>query len=424
MEDKKKLFPNLKKKEEDGNVFTDLFEKGKDSEVKDDVVDSVVKKSERKGPILGPKPKTGDVQVSDKPFRLGLGLIKLSVFLWVLFFAASYLTMGASFDFLGLNIGSASEAYFEDIKDVQAELNADNYLISYYYLDSFAYLADSYLYKHAQYDSNYTSSAEKAELEDDIFELESDLSLALTMAQNRLSQSVTPEGVEVHTTFSPEIEFKAATEDFLEEKIASLSEKSADPDILLEIRGLNGALALLQNGVFVKNILATQTSEELSHDTVSELVADFSRITTDDFTLISQIKNNRQNWSEIIMEIENITKDVDPLYGTSVESDLNYSSYSIDSDSNTISLQGSTSTDDTRNFTLIANLIDALEQSDMFSNVVERSFSKTEKSSKSDSSYEASFRLSFGIQDGEDLRDTVFILYENKDESTPVSRTE
>lgn len=426
MADKKKLFPDLKKKEESGNVFTDLFDKEKDSEAKkqDDIVDSVVKKSGEKGPILGPKPKTGDVKVAERPSSLGGGVLKLLVFFWILTFGAAYLTMGASFDVLGVNLSVKADELSSDLLDAQAELNVNNYLIAYYYLDSFAYLADSYLYKQSQYDSSYTSTTDKTSLEGDITELKSDMVVALAAAQEKLSEDVLPEDITIETEFSAEVAFKEATSVYLENEIEELESgtSSEDADIQLEIRALEGALTLLENGVFVNELLDLPTDDSLTSDDVSDLVSDFSEITEDNFTVISKIKSDRQKWSEIIRELEDITKEVDPLYGTSVESDIQYSSFSLDLDSKSISLQGKTYTDDSRNFTLIANLIDALEQSEMFMNVAERSFSKSEGSSNDDAQYLASFRLAFDIQEGEDDRDAVFALFEEEEEAEPVSR--
>ncbi len=410
MADKKKLFPKLAKKEAKGNVFTSLFDedKAKKDDSQSEVVDSVMKKTTKKGSILGPKPKTDNLKIAERPSSLGGSLFKLVVFLWVLVLVGSYLTMGASFDVAGLNQTLASEDSVSDIKEAQAEFNADNYLVAYYYLDSFAYLADSYLYKKSQYESAYTSSNTKASLEPEIEELETDLMLALSLVQERLAVEIVPEGIEIEGDIATEMLFKEATVEYLEELAGDLGGDSEDVDVQLELAGLNGALALLKNGAFVKEVVSADS------DSISEIVDGFGDITSDNFTIISGIKSDRQNWSEIIKEIESVTKEVDPLYGTSVQSDISYSSYGFDSSAKTISLQGSTTTDDTRNFTLIVNLIDALEESSLFMDIEERSFSKSDSSEEESTEYEARFRLEFSIQDGEDSRDASFSLEEEE----------
>lgn len=418
---KKKLFPQLKKQDEakaadatpeatkealEGNVFTNLFDEEKGKENTDnDVADSVMKKSGIKGPILGPKPKTDNLNISEKPSSFGGSMLKLVVFLWLLLLVGSYVTTTASFDVAGLNQTLASENSLDELMTAQAELNADNYLVAYYYLDSFAYMADSYLYKTSQYESNYTASNTKTTLEADLSELSSDMVVALEMAQDRLNQGVSPKGITVDSELSTDVLFKEATMNYLEAEISALSSgaSSSDADVQLKISGMNGALSLLKNSAFVKEVLSADMAS------VAEIVDGLSDITQDNFTVISKIKSDRQKWSEIIQEIQTITKKVDPLYGSSVASDISYSAYGFDTLNKTISLQGSAITDDSRNFTLIVNLIDALEQSPLFMNVDERSFSKSD-SSNADNEYQAKFRLEFEIQEGEDSRDAMFTL--------------
>ena len=407
-QDKKKLFPNLAKPAQEvqtGNVFTSLFDEEKaKSKGASDVVNSVMKKASPKESILGPRPKTDSLGIVEKPIAFGNSFLKLVIFLWVVLLAGSYFTLGASFDLGGLNQSLAEEENLTDIKQAQAKLNANNYLVAYYYLDSFAYMADSYLYKKAQYESDYTSSNKKTELEDELVQLEDDLMLALEMAQAGLNESVSPKGVEIKTDISSDVVFKEATSSYLEVEIVKLQENAEDSDVKIEIAGLNGALALIKNGAFVKEILSADINS------VQEIVNGLSNITEDDFTLISKIKSNRQIWSDIIQEIETITKKVDPLYGTSVQGDINYSSFTFNSGTKTVLIQGKTLTDDTRNFTLIANLTDTLEQSPLFMNVQERSFSKSESSNDSNTEYEASFKLEFQVQEGDDSRDAVSTL--------------
>lgn len=433
---KKRVFPKLKKsgdsapapteeQKTEGNVFTDLFDKEKEATggKQDDIVDSVVKKSEGNKSVLGPKPKVSDVKVEERPISFGGSFMKLMIFLLLVLFAGGYAAMGSSWSFGGANFSVKSDELVADLKNTQAEFNTNNYLVAYYYLDSFAYLGDSYIYKYDQYDSDYISLSEKTELAAEIVELEEDMILALEMAQERLNQSLISAGVTIQTELTPTVEFKEATISYIEEELDDLETGviSEDSDVLLEIRGLQGALALLQNGAFVNEVLDVNTEDGVDYGTVSGLITDFSTVNEDNFTIISQIKTSRMEWSEIIKEIEEITKEVDPLYGTSVESDINYASYSLESEAKSIVIQGGTSTDDTRSFTLISNLIDALEQSSMFANIENRSFSKTESSDDNDVQYESSFRLSFEIQEGEDERDATFTLEEEEEEEA-VSR--
>lgn len=389
----KKLFPNLVKEELKGNVFTNIFNEDLTKQQgKNDVVDSIMKKTDV-GSVLGPKPKVDALNIVERPSHFGSGFLKLAVFLWLLLLAGSYLTMGASFNPMGINIKVESADMAESLKEAQAELNMDNYIIAYEYLDSFSFIADSYMNKKNQYESAYTTSSEKISLESEIDNLYDDLKLALSMAQDKLQKNSYPPGIEflADDTLATEYLFKDATIAYMEGKIA----ESGDV-------GISGALALFKNGIFVKEVIAIDTSSELSEETIETLVSELSSITEDNFTIISKIKSERQEWSAIITEIDEITKEVDPLYNSAIESDIFYLSYNFDSKNKTISLDGMTRTEDTRSFTLIANLLDALEESVLFMDVIERSF---DKSSANEDGYEAQFVMEFSIQEGEDSRD-------------------
>lgn len=389
----KKLFPNLVKEELKGNVFTNIFNEDLTKQQgKNDVVDSIMKKTDV-GSVLGPKPKVDALNIVERPSHFGSGFLKLAVFLWLLLLAGSYLTMGASFNPMGINIKVESADMAESLKEAQAELNMNNYVIAYEYLDSFSFIADSYMNKKNQYESAYTTSSEKISLESEIDNLYDDLKSALSMAQDKLQKNSYPPGIEflADDTLATEYLFKDATIAYMEGKIA----ESGDV-------GVSGALALFKNGVFVKEVIAIDTSSELSEETIETLVSELSSITEDNFTIISKIKSERQEWSAIITEIDEITKEVDPLYNSAIESDIFYLSYNFDSKNKTISLDGMTRTEDTRSFTLIANLLDALEESVLFMDVIERSF---DKSSANEDGYEAQFVMEFSIQEGEDSRD-------------------
>lgn len=401
----KKLFPNLAKSEPKGNVFTSIFDDNlAKQQEKSDVVNSVMKKTDTTS-VLGPKPKVDSLNIVEKPSHFGGSFLKLTVFLWFLLLIGSYLTMGASFNPIGLNIKVESDSTVESLKQAQAELNTNNYTVAYEYLDSFSFIADSYLNKKNQYESVYTTSIEKNSLESDIEDLYEDLALALSMAQDKLDEETSPVGIEIHSdgTLTSEYVFKDATISYIEGKLA----ESDDP-------ALKGALALFRNGAFVKELIAMDTSSEMSDETIESLVSKLSSITEDNFTIISKIKSERQEWSDIITEIDEITKQVDPLYNSAIESDISYSSYNFDSKNKTISLDGVTKTDDTRNFTLIANLLDALEESTLFMDVTERAFNK---SSSGDEGYEAQFRVEFKIQEGEDSRDKQVSIAEELEET-------
>ncbi|MFC1810920.1 hypothetical protein ACFLZH_05450 [Patescibacteria group bacterium] len=114
---------------------------------------------------------------------------------------------------------------------------------------------------------------------------------------------------------------------------------------------------------------------------------------------MSVIKSNRIRWAVLINEIEKITKDIDTLYNTGFFEELGgikYSAFDFDAETNQIILIGQAKKDDGNTFTLVANLIDALEQSLIFTDVDNRSFPKT---GSDEEGYMSSFRIELSLEE-------------------------
>jgi hypothetical protein len=107
---------------------------------------------------------------------------------------------------------------------------------------------------------------------------------------------------------------------------------------------------------------------------------------------------------------------VDPLYGSGIKGNIFYTNLTFNASDQTIALKGNTTTEDTLNFSLISDLMDALEQSTLFSNVSDRSFSKN---SEQGDAFNSSFSIELQLQTGTDARDEVI----PKVLSTPASKS-
>lgn len=119
--------------------------------------------------------------------------------------------------------------------------------------------------------------------------------------------------------------------------------------------------------------------------------------------LIASVQSSRINWTEIIDEIVNVTQAIDPTYsfnGTENTEGISYSSFSFNAGDNRINVTGQTITSDDRTFTKIADLTDALELSDVFSNVDTRTFSKQADNELEDG-FRSSIRLDFNLEGNE-----------------------
>ena len=171
---------------------------------------------------------------------------------------------------------------------------------------------------------------------------------------------------------------------------------------LVEKNNLSSAQALASDAAFRRELQSLNLDEQFTPEVVEKLFDKTTQINKNLYATILSIKDMRVNWPEVINELDRVTKKVDPLYGTTIQSNIDYSNLSVNAADRTISIRGETRTDDTRNFTLLSDLIDELEKSPLFSGVFNRTFSKADQQ---DQNFTSSFNLSFALQTGDDSRD-------------------
>jgi len=172
---------------------------------------------------------------------------------------------------------------------------------------------------------------------------------------------------------------------------------------LQEIATYSAALQLINNrnlsSFFSKNTDDIKLDLPQDDSKLLALTKESLAMLKNDFSNISVLKENRIRWGIIIDEIEKITKSIDTLYNTGFFDELGgikYSAFDFDADSNQIVLIGHAKRDDGTTFTLIANLIDALEQSLLFSDVDNRAFPKT---GTEEQGYTSSFRIELNLEE-------------------------
>lgn len=130
----------------------------------------------------------------------------------------------------------------------------------------------------------------------------------------------------------------------------------------------------------MKNLVLQTDFSALNDAEAGEAVKKFNEAVKNDLSLVAAIKNERVKWSDILNEIELRTIAVDSYYSEKFYNELGgivYTSYDFDRDRDKISLIGETKRFDTTNFTMIANLIDEFNRSELFGNAEMKSFSKT-----------------------------------------------
>lgn len=163
-----------------------------------------------------------------------------------------------------------------------------------------------------------------------------------------------------------------------------------------ESKNIQNVIKLMQNAELQGLILGADI-KKLENEEFEKFLTDLRNKDKNELSVIASLQTKRINWAEVMQEIENITREVDNVFGKGLFEEIGgvtYTGYSFDALSGKITVTGSTKTMDSRTFTLIANLIDAFEKSEKFKNVDKRSFAK----SQSDEGFNATLKLDFELE--------------------------
>jgi len=378
-------------KTEDGkNVFTELF--GGDKTQKNaNMMGAVVEQQDKKTKSLfgkgGSKLKNLK-EKGKKSFKVskstpGKLVLQVSILILIGVGGFFYTQNVASFEYFGVNVAREVEMAQEDLDQELSEITVQKHLSATLLLDQFSNMADEYLYNLSQAESEYTSANKKADYEDLADEAFPELVDLLERVSGYLDEELS-------------IDARTVTGAIADELIEALKAKEGEVNeqtLLQEIQDLESAKKLMGNND-VKTTLNSMDFENATQEEIETVYNAYSTISASVSSLISSIKNSRILWSVYLDELEDLTKEVDPLFGTEFESNLTVSDVKF-STSGEVLVSGSSLTDDTKNFTLISNLIDTYEASDSFSNVEDRSYSK---SADDEESFSGDYRISMDLE--------------------------
>lgn len=380
----------------DGNLYTNIFEKkapGQEEKPQTtELIEGVnVKKEKEVKPdenILGPIPELEKKIVGAfDPTKRNLKLVKM---LFISVIVIALLSIGFFFSELnpqfdlfssirGPNTAQELQNSNQEIVTLQTSINQQNYLLMAFYLQELSYLSDTY------------AKARKGGVANDAL---SDLQNRILMAYENGNAKFN-EPIKVGNI--PEEDFMNALKNELRDEIKLLKKEELTDPIVQDITNYSTALQLVTNKN-LKKFFSTNADDirnELERDDTKlfELTQEALEILSNDFSSVNILKQNRIKWSSIIEEIETISKNEDSLYNSGFFEELGglrYSAFDFDTDNNRVILTGTAKKDDGTTFTLIANLIDSLEQSPMFKQVENRSYPK---SGDENQGYTSSFRI-------------------------------
>lgn len=373
-----------------------------DSSMVNSVVSTQNSKEER---VLGAAPTTsGGIEIPADPFHFGSFLFKISLFLLIATYAFFYTQMSPTFSWLGKNPVRTLAEFTASVEEEQTTINLNNLLMAKFSLDTFTSAADSFLYTQAQTQSPYTPANVKDQKLAELSTLQTTLVSSLEDAKKRLSKPLYPTALLTADMTAPEL--TQHYESLLKQRI--LLEKqnlptADDSAARLERNLLDGALALVNNKPFQKELRAfNPETDAVKSDAIRTLFEKSTELSKDQIAVILTVKRNRVGWGSVLKELQRVTRNVDPLYRTGLNGNVDYTNVVLNATDRTVALRGETRTDDSLNFSLLSNLIDALEGSELFSDVGNRTFNKSDAQATGITS---AFNLTFTLQSGEDARD-------------------
>ena len=389
-----------KKEEPVGNVYTNIFEKPtapREEDVKSDIIKGVFTSEEKKlkpgDNILGPLPELEKKIIGAfDPSKRKLNLIRTGFFALIgislLLIGFFYIELTPNFDLLtglrGPNTVQKLNNTQKDVIALQTSINQKNYLLLNYYLQEFSYLSDTYL-----------TARNKSLPQNKITDLTNQMLLAYENALTKWKEPMVVAGI-------PEETFKTELKNNLTLELAKFKKAEAAPDTETQINSYEATIKLIDNkrlsSFFGFNTDEIKAALPMDDSKIVSMANTALEMLQNDFSTISQLKSERMNWATIINEIDKVTKSVDTLYNTGFYEELGgiqYSAYDLDASSGRIVLTGNVKRDDGSTFSLITNLMDALDKSLMFSNIENRNFPK---SGTNEEGYSSTFRIELSLE--------------------------
>ncbi|MBU0981459.1 hypothetical protein KKC94_02085 [Patescibacteria group bacterium] len=378
--------PKAQEAQNDKNVFTELF--GEDQSLKkSDVMDNVMKQEATKSKsFFSKKPKEKTLKLTPKKTvksNPGRAILQISILFFVLIFGFFYSQNSQKFGLFGLNPAQRKTLAEEQVVQLDSDIIAEKALISVLLLDKYSTVADQYFFSLEQSESQYVSSNKKVAYEEDLKTLRPEMESILTELQDYLAENFDPDQ-------------KAAAMDSLRSRSEELRAKSGEVDevtLLQDVQDLDTAGIILGLDAFRTYITSLDLTEATDDEFKTVLEKYSAEVDQSVISLINSIRDSRIVWSKVFDEFENITKKVDPLFNTEFESNLQVADVNFNTTGFSAVVSGSAITDDTKNFTLISNYVDELNNSDLFENADDRSYAKN----LLEDNYQSNFRIGFNI---------------------------
>ncbi len=273
-------------------------------------------------------------------------------------------------------------------------------------LDKFSYDSDQFIREYENSISTTIPDEEKRNAVEAMVEIRSGLKEPFLAARDKISKNFTTFLVDKNFATDSQLQtlYEEKLRALINDKLQNLSKGTAE-STKRDLRNYQQTLKLINNAE-LKNLLIQTDFDALKDEDLYKSINKINALTVNDATAMQAIKAKRIKWSDVIKEIDLRTAAVDKNFNENFYNSvggIRYNSYDFDSSTGKISIAGETKSLDPTNFTMIANLIEELNQSKVFANGEMRSFSK---SGSIEEGYLATLRLALDLKNNPNLPKT------------------
>ncbi|PIR55592.1 hypothetical protein COU74_00450 [Candidatus Peregrinibacteria bacterium CG10_big_fil_rev_8_21_14_0_10_36_19] len=286
-----------------------------------------------------------------------------------------------------------------EIVDLKTDLNFYKYLKAKAYFDEFSYFGDTYLQSYEILRSQTSEEAAKETARKNMEETKPAIAKAFMAAREQLIPDLeakisNPKLVEGS---SETLLFVNQLKNKFNEKATELSSNN-EPEAVRQMKNYSQSAKIVGNGELRTTVLAADFNA-MDDKQLYEFIKKINSLIVNDLSVMQKIKDKRIKWSDVMNEIQLRTIAVDKHYDEKLYQEIGgirYTSYDFDGETSRISITGETKKTGTTNFSLIAELIDELNRSNLFGNASMNSFSK---SGSLEEGYTANLKLDLDLKE-------------------------
>jgi len=333
----------------------------------------------------------------------------------VIFFTSQ---MGNTFSFIESvykypNITRDISIQNTEVLTLQTDLNLLKLFKANSYLNQLSYYTDSYINNFQNANSMTTEESARITANESLAGIRNLLRESFMGARENLKENWSASILDLNLTDETVREnyYQTELENKLTQKASELA-TNKEKEAVKEYNNYLQAKLLIRNAE-VKNLLMGTDFDALSDKDLYVFLKNINGKVINNMSTIQKIKDLRIRWSDVMNEIDLRTMKADKNYQNNtydLTGGIRYTSYDFDKFGKKISIVGEIKKFDTKNFTLISDLLDNLNSSDFFGGAEMKSFSK---SGSIEEGYTSSIKITLDLKDDIYLKFSEISLGEN-----------